>query len=169
MLLTQALVRQLFNYHAATGVLTWRVTPSRRMHAGDRAGTEHYNKRYNKQGKPESRVICIDYQRYRETNIIWLWMTGVWPTHDVDHADVNPFNNAWSNLRLATRSENIANQKSQRPGKLKWAYKTKEGNYQSKVQMHGVSHFLGTYSTEQEAHDRAYVVARRLHKQFVRR
>lgn len=41
--------------------------------------------------------------------VAWFYMTGEWPDSDIDHIDHNRKNNKWSNLRLATRQENMRN------------------------------------------------------------
>jgi HNH endonuclease len=164
-MLTQQDVRRLFNYDPLTGVLTWRVRSSRRLHVGDRAGFEDYQK----DGSPRRRQVRIDNASYNEAHVIWLWMTGTLPIDKIDHIDLNPFNNSWSNLREADASGNTANGRNRRPGRLKWTYLQSSGRYQAQVRSKGVLHCLGSYDTEQEAHAAAYVVAKQLHGRFVRR
>jgi hypothetical protein len=156
-MLTHAYVRKLFNYDPLSGVLTWRVRIAQRTYAGDQAGSDY----------PSNRRVKIRGVKYPETKIIWLWMTGVWPD-EVDHRDCNFRNNRWRNLRLATRSENVANRRKYIGNKLKWVTITPKGRYQSHVQFNRVSYHVGTYDTEQEAHNAAYAMAQQLHGAFVR-
>ena len=165
-MLTQAQVRYWFDYNPATGVLTWRVRASRNVFAGQRAGGEAYA------GMPlklQRRQVRINRVGYNEANVIWLWMTGVWPSHEIDHVDNNPVNNVWSNLRLATSSNNQANKPGRRSNRLKWAYVTPQGKYQAQVRIDYTLHCLGTYDTEQEAHNAAYIFARSKRGAFARR
>lgn len=47
---------------------------------------------------------------FRLHRIIWMWMTGLDPGDDVvEHANHNRSDNRWSNLRLATNSQNASN------------------------------------------------------------
>lgn len=57
------------------------------------------------------RYICIDKKYYRAGHLAWLWMTGAWPEVEIDHKDRVSSNDAWSNLRLATRSQNLTNRR----------------------------------------------------------
>ena len=44
-----------------------------------------------------------------ESNVIWFLRTGEWTEKIIEHKDGNPANNALSNLRLATQSDNLCN------------------------------------------------------------
>jgi hypothetical protein len=50
----------------------------------------------------------LDGQKYRAHHLAWLYMTGEW-CRELDHRDCNRSNNAFSNLRAASRSQNGAN------------------------------------------------------------
>jgi len=99
--LTKAVVRRLFDYNPVTGSLTWRISPANRVKVGDEAGT-----------------VSCGYRRVRIKNkpylahiIIWIWMKGRLPKRKIDHRDGNGSNNKWSNLRMATSTENQRNTK----------------------------------------------------------
>lgn len=49
------------------------------------------------------------YQGYVLARVIWFLHTGDYPMLEVDHIDRNPSNNAFNNLRLASRSQNCSN------------------------------------------------------------
>jgi hypothetical protein len=164
-MLSQADVKQLFDYDPLTGELTWRIRAANNVFAGQRAGVEDYQTN----GNPRRRQVRIANVSYNEAHIIWVWMTGAWPRSKIDHADLNPFNNSWSNLRKATTGQNTANGRNRRLGRLKWTYLQSSGRYQAQVRSKGTIHCLGSYDTEQEAHDVAYAVAQQLHGPFVRR
>jgi HNH endonuclease len=86
----------------------------------------------------------------------------------VDHKDGNSLNNCYSNLRLATRSEQSANTHRiptsgfkgvRKNGKNGWAaYTNKDGKY-----IH-----IGTYSTREEAAEAYDVVVTKLFGEFAR-
>ena len=95
-------LREILDYEPETGKFRWRVTRGRRAAVGDVAGS------FDNRGY---RRIKINNRPYREQRLAWLWMTGEWSQLEVDHIDGDQANNRWSNLRLATRSQNNSNQR----------------------------------------------------------
>jgi len=94
------LLQEQLSYNPNTGWLTWKVGRRR----GLRAGCPHSTKK-------QKRIIQFNYQRYYEHRLIWFWMTKEFPPEPffTDHKDRNSGNNRWSNLRLATGSQNLLN------------------------------------------------------------
>jgi HNH endonuclease len=101
--LTAERLRELLSYDPTTGQWTWLVTRGSTAPAGSIAGTIYSN---------GYRYITIDYRRYFSSRLAFLYMTGEWPQHEVDHIDRCSSNDKWDNLRPATRSENNANLRS---------------------------------------------------------
>jgi len=96
-------LRDLLDYDPATGVFTWRVFVKGTRGKGAVAGYT----------RPDGyQIIVVDKCRYLSHRLAWLWMTGAWPTDTIDHKDGNPRNNRWANLRAASRSQNMANQRT---------------------------------------------------------
>jgi hypothetical protein len=93
--LTQTQIKNLLDYDPNTGIFTWKI-------GGVEAGI------FDEAGY---RIIRINRQRYKAHRLAWLYMTGIWPIHDIDHINNQKGDNIWSNLRAATRSENICNTK----------------------------------------------------------
>jgi hypothetical protein len=95
-------LKELFCYHPLTGLYVRLIRRGNKM-PGDIAG------KIDKEGYV---VISIDGRYYYGHRLSWLYMTGDWPTHDVDHEDTNRSNNVWTNLRHATNAENAHNSKT---------------------------------------------------------
>lgn len=98
--LTQDEAMKLFAYDPITGKLTRAVARGARYKAGDDAGS------IDETGYRRVRVKGVDYYAHR---LIWLIVTGNWPTNTIDHRDHNKLNNRFSNLRDVTHAVNMGN------------------------------------------------------------
>jgi hypothetical protein len=152
--LTAERLRELLHYNPETGEFTWVAAPRAQRQVGDRAGFA--NNGY--------RLIGIAGQRYYEHRLAWLYMTGEWPPENIDHRDLDRSNNQWTNLRLATYSQNAFNRPHRRvsASALKGACKTKNGKWRSSIRLNGRKIHLGIFETEEAAHA-AYAAASRQH------
>lgn len=77
----------------------------------------------------------------------------------VDHIDGDGLNNQRNNLRIITKSENMANLKIHRNGRLRGCYKIKSKNsiyskWRATIRIEDKVIHLGLFETEQEAHER---------------
>lgn len=138
--LTQARVHELFNYDATTGVLRWRVARGG-MKPGDVAGCDD--------GKGHW-MVGVDYGLHQAARIIWLWMTGKNPTHEVDHRDGNGQNNRWLNLRAATHKQNLENLSRRGQGLTGFrgvGWDRFRSRWTARIEHHGQSHRLGRFDT----------------------
>lgn len=97
--LTQAYLREILDYDAATGHFTWRKKISAKVVVGKRAGS------VNSDGYVSIGILGKSHYGH---HLAWLYMTGEWPPR-LDHIDCDEGNNAWLNLRIATKSQNAAN------------------------------------------------------------
>jgi hypothetical protein len=147
--LTQAQVRELFDYNPETGQLIWKVERYRK-HPGDIAGCAHKTKNKN-----YWRVsVSVNYRRYLAHRIIWLWMTGDWPEQEIDHIDRNATHNQWSNLRLSGHSENGRNLSVKTTSKTGIAgvlIDKRRGDYRARIMVNRRDIYLGNFKTIEEA------------------
>jgi hypothetical protein len=93
--------------------------------------------------------------------LIWLYMTGEWPSDDIDHRDRDGLNNRWANLREATRSQNLANRCAQvnnAIGVKGVCLERATGRYLAYIKVAGRTIALGRFGTAEEA-SRAYMAA----------
>lgn len=93
---------RLFDYNAATGEVTRRVTVGYQAKAGDIAG-------YTAGADPHLR-IGIAGKLYLLHRVIWLMVYGEWPG-EVDHINGDASDNRLVNLRDVTHEENGRNQR----------------------------------------------------------
>lgn len=168
-------LRECFDADFAAGLLVWRKRP--RSHfasygawircndrlAGKRAGGPH---------KSGYAAVWVSLNGKRHGllvhRVLWCMRTGVWPTKTIDHKDMCRTNNKQSNLREASYSDQNANRPAIRRGLKGATFDTRTGRYVAQITRDGRNHFLGRFSSEQEAHEAYVVAASRLHSDFAR-
>jgi len=151
-------LRGLLDYNTETGVFRWRIN-RRRLVAGSVAGS------------PVNGYVRVFLDRqYYAHRLAWLWVHGVWPRHNIDHIDGDGLNNRLTNLREATQSQNNANARKRRAAQttLKGVSLWRGRQYRAYIKTDGKSVYLGTFATEQEAHDAYCKAARQAYGAFFR-
>lgn len=151
MMVDQSELHRQLDYNPETGVFRRKLSTAQRVKVGDIAGSISSTTGYLR--------IMINGKRYLAHRLAWLYVFGSLPDCDVDHVDGCKTNNRIANLRLATRSQNIANaghRKNNRLG-LKGVHRTRTGNYAAQIRVDGKKMHLGRYDCPAAAH-LAYVV-----------
>ena len=100
--LDQSYLKSILNYNPETGVFTNRITRSSRAKAGAVAGGVNSN---------GYRHIRIHNRLYKAHRLAFLYMTGEFPSNDVDHINGIRDDNRWKELRPVSKSENNKNTK----------------------------------------------------------
>lgn len=154
-------IRTILSYRPETGGFTWRVSNSNRVKVGDAAGG------INEYGY---RVLGINGSLYMASHVAWVYMTGVWPV-EVDHRDTDQLNDAWGNLREATRSQNQANRHKQRnntSGFKGVCFHPQTGKWRARIMWAGKATSLGLHATREAAHAAYCAAAPHVHGEFAR-
>jgi len=163
-MLTQTRLRELLDYDPETGVFRRRKS-ARRGWTGRQAG-------YLKPGKEGGyTVIQVDGELFRASRLAWLYMTGKWPDADIDHIDLNRSNDCWSNLRIATRGQNMANagiRKDNTSGYRGVTWDADHGMWRAQVALNKRQYYCGLFATPEEAAVARDAKAALLHGAFVR-
>lgn len=156
-MINQSELKEALDYNPSSGVFTAKTSGGGRI-AGSVAGgksTDGYTS------------ISVNGIRYRAARLAWLWMTGEHPSGDVDHIDGNRRNDAWNNLRAATRRQNMANTKAKSglkgacwvPSKAKW---------KAQIRIGGKNKHIGYFETAELANDAYREAAIEAHGEFAR-
>lgn len=107
-------VRECFEYSPDTGELVWRRRPLH--HFKSPRGEWQWNARYagTVAGSTHSGgyvQVVVNKKKLFAHRIAWVFISGSWPTDEIDHINGDKSDNRKDNLRAATHSENGRNKK----------------------------------------------------------
>lgn len=153
--ITQATLKDLLDYNQNTGVFRWRARP--RVRAGKIAGHT----------RPDGYIaIRVNWELHLAHRLAWLYMTGEFPKEHIDHINGKTGDNRFSNLREATNSLNMQNQKKatkRNTAGLLGVQQNCGGRHQAVLTLNGKRHRFGTFDTPEQAHAAYLAGKRRLH------
>jgi len=88
----------------------------------------------------------------RAHRLAFVLMTGEWPEQDIDHINRDRTDNRWSNLRAATRAENLRNTGTRKRSASGHKCVEQRGDrFIAYARSGGRKHHLGTFATAEEA------------------
>lgn len=163
--LTAEKLREYLDYNPDSGQLIWRVNQCGRSgFIGRPAGCLSKGSGYVLVGLTANGLRRI----YRAHRLIWLHVTGAWPTNEIDHINQVRNDNRFTNLRDVERRVNSQNErlprKNNKTGFLGVSWCAAEGNYHAQIHLGNRHCHVGRFATPESAHA-AYVEAkRRLHE-----
>lgn len=156
-MITQQYLLDTFCYDSNTGTFTYKVKRGTSIKPGDVAGYQHHS---------GYRCICIGNKSYSAHRLAWLYMTGKWPTKQIDHINGIKNDNRFSNLREATRSENCQNkikQSNNTSGYTGVSWHKATQKWSANIKLNGKQTYLGVYDTPEEAHQVYLKTRQQLH------
>ncbi len=106
--------------------------------------------------------IRLEDNTYLAHRLAFFYMTGAWPANDVDHINGIRDDNRWSNLRMATRSQNMQNvRKAQKNNRLGILGVQKHGRkFRATIALNGQRIRIGSFDTPEQA-SAAYIEKKR--------
>lgn len=164
-------VQEVLNYDPETGIFTWRARDEE-MFPNARAA-KIWNSRYA--GKPTGYLRRDGYltttfigRRWLLHRLAWLYMTGEWPSGEVDHKDRVKSNNSWHNLREASPSQNQYNKIVPTPksGYRGVSFHRQSGKWMARIKVAGRKMSLGYYDSAREAANAYDRAAQTYHGEF---
>jgi hypothetical protein len=138
----QADLHRLFRYDGLH--LWWRERPSSIVDISKPAGTIDSSRGY--------RRIKVNGKIYSAHRLIWLFVHGTWPRHQIDHIDHDRLNNRIENLR--DTKENALNQSTPKNNSsgvvgISWHKRCKK--WQASITVSGKLVHLGVFTRKDDA------------------
>lgn len=164
MILRKDLMEDL-HYDPETGVWTWKTTRGKAVQ-GARAGCPPCT------GYDYWR-IRVRGRTYTANRLAWFYMTGEWPPAGmmVDHWNVDPADDRWVNLRLATMSQNQCNRganTNNTSGFKGVEWDSRRECWRARIKIGRKDRFLGYYESAEVAAVAYAAAARLFHGEFAR-
>lgn len=150
-----AFLRECFTYNRRTGVLRWRDT-------GAVAGRMDAHRHRVKIGN----LYC------KTARIIWKLVTGRDAKTTIDHKNGDPFDNRWSNLRLATMKQQSWNRKlvkNNTSGYRCVTWSKKDRKWYANIRHNGVTRYVGGFDDAKRASIALERTAKKLRGEFYRK
>ena len=149
-MLTQERLKELLHYNPDTGLFTRIV---KRTNGG--SGFLHHTGYVH---------IYIAGKTFAAHRLAWLYMTGEFPKHDIDHINGVKNDNRFCNLRDVPTQMNMQNEiRARKHNSTKLLGVSKKGTkFAAFIRINGKRVYLGTFNTAEEAHV-AYIEAKRVH------
>ena len=135
-------IKKYYTYCPKTGFFIYKN--------GQKAGRAAGHKRVRRGGKAWLILVTIESVQYPAHRLAWRYMTNEDPTLSIDHIDRDPFNNSWSNLRLADDFLQANNRTygSTSPGVN---FHKATGKWVARIQRNNKRVHLGVFHTREEA------------------
>jgi hypothetical protein len=152
--LTHEELLRVLSYNPETGQFWWNIDTGNAK-AGQVTACSRTPQGY--------RCIRVKNRLYTAHRLAWFYVTGEWPKGMVDHRDGVKTNNAFNNLREATRAQNGHNSRIRRRNTSGFKGVQRHGQrWAARLMCNRVVHRLGVFDSPQEAHA-AYVSAAKQH------
>ena len=154
-MLTQSELQAALSYDEATGRFTWLSGKFKGKEAAPK------NVAYHR--------IHLNGRRYLKHRLAWLYVHGSLPDGDIDHINGDPTDCRIENLRPATRSQNLANQKVSFKSKTgaKGVFKHRN-KFRARIVKNGECWNVGSFNTIEEASAAYLAAAKTLFGEFAR-
>lgn len=167
-MLTAERARDIFNYDAGSGDLTWKV--ERRAGKGSNVVCCRPGDLVGCIGPWGYRVFSFEGSGYRAHRVIWLIVHGEWPAKHLDHVNGDRADNRLVNLRECGDLQNARN-RGKHPrntsGFKGVSWDSNRGKWIAQIRIGGKRNkYLGRFDSAVEAHAAYCVAAAQYHGEF---
>ena len=148
-----------FSYNPDTGEITNKVR-SHKAQAGADATCAH---------KEGYRSVCCSCRKMLAHRVAWVMTHGEWPAEMIDHINGNRSDNRLSNLRQATRSQNLTNTKlnsRNSSGFRGVSWSSSKQKWDARIRSVNKLRLLGRFKTKEEAVAAYAAASTELHGEF---
>ena len=132
-------IRSWLTYDPETGALYWSKSGGDRRVKGRQWGSKSSSGYING---------AVMGRSYRAHTIIWIYMTGEYPSEHIDHINGVRDDNRWCNLRMVSNKENSRNSSlssSNKTGVTGVYLMKRDGVYVANICVDGKTLYLGRY------------------------
>lgn len=161
-------IRSVMDFNPDTGKFLWKPRTD---------VNQVWNSRYA--GTPAlDTMLTIGYmsgtllrKRYLAHRVAWAYYYGSWPESEIDHINMVRHDNRISNLRPASKSENMCNrgkQSNNTSGFKGVSFHKATGKWDARICVNNNKKFIGLFETPKLAHDAYCQKAKELHKEFMK-
>lgn len=166
-MITHAQLLELVHYDHGAGLFTLRKPSPRRA-----AGTVLNYDYLVPMSTPtrQSAVYLYPFGHFLAGRLAWFYMTGEWPSDEIDHRDRDGWNQKWNNLRPSTRSQNQANTiyKTNRTGHKGVHYRADLKKFRAMISIDQKNKSLGHFDKFEEAAAAYAAAAKSVYGDFAR-
>lgn len=170
--LSQADLKECLSYDPLSGDFTWLQRPKQscqsspaqknldKRFAGKKAGSMNQNGYVD---------ISVMGRKYRAHRLAWLYMTGDWPSSQIDHINRMRSDNRFENLRECSYQQNQANTLLRRlnTSGFKGVSLCKvTQRWRARIRINGKVKCLGRHPSPEDAHKAYTTASKSVHGEF---
>lgn len=165
MKITQKYLKSILDYNPETGKFYWKT----RSDVRPEWNTKFSGKETGKWGD-RYHVLAINNRKYYCHRLAWLYVYGEFP-FEIDHINLDPFDNRISNLRSVTKAQNQRHKKLQRNNKSGYkgvCFNKNNKTWQAGIKVNKKNIALGQFGCPTAAHFAYCRAAKKYHGEFAR-